>query len=135
MKIKIWKTCCRENGDPIDDFKTFQEADCALSKYAYEDLKNDCDDPEEDFYEIVAVSDSGERYRVDYADYKGEEIEIHFVDSDEAIFERKINDIQEIAKIANVSRNTVYNRARELGRVPTLKEIWTKRRGRPKKYV
>lgn len=40
----------------------------------------------------------------------------------------------EIAKAAGVSVATVYNRAKELGRFPTVEEARTRKSGRPRKY-
>lgn len=40
----------------------------------------------------------------------------------------------EIAKIAGVCVATVYSRAKELGRMPTIEEIKVKKLGRPRKY-
>jgi hypothetical protein len=45
--------------------------------------------------------------------------------------------IQELAKEANVTERRVYQIAKELGRLPTIDEVESKKgkRGRPKKYV
>ena len=43
--------------------------------------------------------------------------------------------VKEIAKAAGVSTQTVYNRIKELGRIPIVEECKTKRLGRPPKYV
>lgn len=43
--------------------------------------------------------------------------------------------VKEIAAAAGVSKQTVYNRLKELGRLPTVEECKTKRLGRPPKYV
>ena len=43
--------------------------------------------------------------------------------------------VKEIAAAAGVSVQTVYNRIKELGRIPTVEECKTKRLGRPPKYV
>lgn len=43
--------------------------------------------------------------------------------------------VKDIAAAAGVSKQTVYNRLKELGRLPTVEECKTKRLGRPPKYV
>ena len=42
--------------------------------------------------------------------------------------------VKDIAAAAGVSKQTVYNRLKELGRLPTVEECQTKRLGRPPKY-
>lgn len=44
--------------------------------------------------------------------------------------------VQELAEKANVSERRVYQLAKELGRLPTVEEIESRKgkRGRPKKY-
>ena len=41
---------------------------------------------------------------------------------------------KEIAQAAGVSAATVYKRAKQLGRLPTVEEVQNTRKGRPKKY-
>jgi len=47
--LKYW-TICRENGDPIDEFKTYQAAEKAIEKYEKEDKKDGSYVPR--FYDI-----------------------------------------------------------------------------------
>lgn len=42
---------------------------------------------------------------------------------------------KEIAQAAGVSTATVYKRAKQLGRLPTVEEVKNARNGRPKKYT
>lgn len=41
---------------------------------------------------------------------------------------------QELATLAKVSVTTVYKRAKELGRLPTLDELKKRKHGRPQKW-
>lgn len=42
--------------------------------------------------------------------------------------------VKELAELANVSMTTVYKRAKELGRLPTVEELKPRKHGRPQKY-
>lgn len=43
--------------------------------------------------------------------------------------------VKDIAAAAGVSKQTVYNRLKELGRLPSVEECKAKKLGRPPKYV
>lgn len=42
--------------------------------------------------------------------------------------------IKELASVSGKTQMSVYNLAKKLGRIPTLDEVVSVKRGRPKKY-